>query len=44
MENKANTFKEIKDTNGASKKHGFEVFAGIEIKWVRCLTHLINEV
>jgi len=44
MENKENTFQEIKDINGASNKHGFEVVAGKEIKWVRFLTHLINMV
>jgi len=32
METPANTFQEIKDTNGASNKHGFEVVAGEEIK------------
>jgi hypothetical protein len=30
MENKANTFQEIKDTNNASKKHGLEMASGKE--------------
>jgi len=44
MKNLENTFQEINDPTNPSNKHGFEMVAGKEIKWVRCLTYLINKV
>jgi len=43
MKNLENTFQEIKDINGASNKHGFEMVAGIETTEVTDTLDILHE-